>query len=100
FRDQDLLDAIQLGLEQSRAERRRQMELAELRQRFDSLTPRQRQVMTEVVAGLPNRSIAREFGTSEATIKLQRAQAMQKMRAGSLVELVRFAARLSEARVT
>jgi FixJ family two-component response regulator len=95
FRDQDLLDAIQLGLDQSRAERREQAELSELRLRYDSLTPRERQVMAEVVAGLPNRKIAAEFGTSEATIKLQRSQVMQKMRAGSVAELVRLAARLS-----
>ena len=95
FRDQDLLDAIQLGLEQSGAERRDHAELAELRQRYDSLTPRERQVMARVVAGLPNRKIAAEFGTSEATIKLQRGQVMQKMQAGSLAELVRLAARLS-----
>jgi FixJ family two-component response regulator len=98
FRDQDLLDAIQDGLERSRAERLEQAELTELRLRFDSLTPRERQVMAEVVAGLPNKKIAAEFGTSEATIKLQRGQVMQKMRAGSLAELVRLAARLSPAR--
>ncbi|MFI5315196.1 MAG: response regulator transcription factor [Myxococcota bacterium] len=95
FRDQDLLDAIQQGLERSRGERREQAELSELRQRRESLTPRERQVMAAVVGGLPNKKIAAEFGTSEATIKLQRGQVMQKMRAGSLPELVRLAARLS-----
>ena len=100
FRDQDLLDAIQEGLRQSWAQRQEQAELAELRQRFDSLTPRERQVMAEVVAGLPNKKIAAEFGTSEATVKLQRAQVMQKMRASSVAELVRLAARLSSGRDT
>jgi FixJ family two-component response regulator len=98
FRDQDLLDAIQRGLEQSRAEHLEQLELAELMERYESLTPRECQVMAEVVAGLPNKKIAAEFGTSEATIKLQRSQVMQKMRAGSLAELVRLAARLSGGR--
>jgi len=95
FRDQDLLDAIQHGLERSRSERREQTELAELRQRFESLTPRERQVMAEVVAGLPNKKIAAGLGTSEATIKLHRGQVMQKMRVGSLAELVRIAERLA-----
>ena len=95
FRDQDLLDAIQQALEQSRAMRRQQAELAELRERFGSLTPRERQVMVEVVAGLPNRQIGTQLGTSEATIKLHRGQVMQKMRAGSLAELVRIAERLA-----
>jgi len=95
FRDQDLLDAIQQALERSRAEQRQRGELVELRRRFDSLTPRERQVMVEVVAGLPNKKIAAGLGTSEATIKLHRGQVMQKMRAGSLAELVRIAERLA-----
>jgi FixJ family two-component response regulator len=94
-RDQDLLDAIQQGLERSRAERREQRELAELRERFDSLTPRERQVMAEVVAGLPNKKIAVGLGTTEATIKLHRGQVMQKMKSASLPDLVRIAARLA-----
>jgi FixJ family two-component response regulator len=94
-RDQDLLDAIQHGLERSRAERRQRREIAEIRQRFDSLTPRERQVMAEVVAGHPNKRIAAELGTTEATIKLHRGQVMQKMKSGSLPELVRIAARLA-----
>jgi FixJ family two-component response regulator len=94
-RDQDLLDAIQQGLERSRSERRARRELADLRQRFDSLTPRERQVMSEVVAGLPNKKIAAELGTTEATIKLHRGQVMQKMRSNSLADLVRIAARLA-----
>jgi FixJ family two-component response regulator len=95
FRDQELLDAIQQALEQSRSERRQQTELVELRQRFDTLTPREQQVMGRVVAGLPNKKIAAELGTSEATVKLHRGQVMQKMRAASLPELVRIAERLA-----
>jgi FixJ family two-component response regulator len=94
FRDQELLDAIQQALERSRSERRVEAELVELRQRFESLTPREQQVMGGVVAGLPNKKIAAELGTSEATIKLHRGQVMQKMRAASLPELVRIAERL------
>ena len=95
FRDQELLDAIQQALARSRAERRQQTELTELRRRFDSLTRREREVMAKVVAGLPNRRIAAELGTTEATIKLHRGQVMQKMRAESLAELVRIAERLA-----
>jgi len=95
FRGQDLLDAIHHALEQSRSERRQQMELAELRQRFDSLTPREQQVMGGVVAGLPNKEIAVELGTSEATVKLHRGHVMQKLGAASLPELVRIADRLA-----
>jgi FixJ family two-component response regulator len=95
FRDQELLDAIQQALERSHSERRQQTELVELRQRFDTLTPREQQVMGRVVAGLPNKKIAAELGTSEATVKLHRGQVMQKMRAASLPELVRIAERLA-----
>jgi FixJ family two-component response regulator len=95
FRDQDLLDAIAQALARSRSERRHEMELAELRSRYDSLTRRERQVMSQVVAGLPNKQIAAGLGTSEATIKLHRGQVMHKMQAGSLAELVRLAARLA-----
>ncbi len=97
FRDQDLLDAIHQALERSRLERRQQAELSELRRCFESLTPRERQVMLEVIAGHSNKTIAAELGTSEATIKLHRGQVMQKMRAGSLAELVRIAERLASA---
>jgi len=95
FRDQELLDSIQQALERSRSERRREAELLELRQRFDSLTPREQQVMSGVVAGLPNKMVAAELGTSEATVKLHRGQVMQKMRVASLPDLVRIAERLA-----
>ncbi len=94
FRNQDLLDAIQEAIERDRAARHERAEMAGLRRRFDSLTPRQRQVMGLVVAGLLNKLIAVELGTSDVTIKVHRGQLMRKMRAKSLPELVRMADKL------
>ncbi|MFY9988749.1 MAG: response regulator transcription factor [Chthoniobacterales bacterium] len=94
FRDQDLLDAIQEALDRSRKAREQQAVTDELRRRFASLTPREREVMERVVAGLLNKQIGAELGTSETTVKIQRHQVMEKMGAGSLPELVRMADRL------
>jgi FixJ family two-component response regulator len=94
FRDQDLLDAIQEALDRSRKAREQQAATEDLRRRFGSLTPREREVMGRVVAGLLNKQIGAELGTSETTVKIQRHQVMEKMGAGSLPELVRMADRL------
>jgi FixJ family two-component response regulator len=94
FRDQDLLDAIQQALERSRKAREQQAATKELRQRFGMLTPREREVMERVVAGLLNKQIGAELRTSETTVKIHRHQVMEKMGAGSLPELVRMADRL------
>jgi len=94
FRDQDLLDAIQKAVERDRGRRVQKTELSEARRRFDSLTPREREVMTLVVAGNPNKQIAAELGTSETTAKVHRGQVMKKMQVQSLPDLVRIAERL------
>jgi len=94
FRDQDLLDAIQQALERDRKARDQRAAIVLLRSRFESLTPREREVMVRVVAGLLNKQIGGELGTSETTVKIHRHQVMEKMGAGSLAELVRMADRL------
>jgi len=91
FRDQDLLDAIQQALERDRVARAQRTEMAELRERFDALTPRERDVFGLVVTGLQNKQVAAALGTSAITIKRHRAQVMHKMRVTSLAELVRIA---------
>jgi FixJ family two-component response regulator len=94
FRDQDLLDAIHVALERDRAKRKQEAEIAILRQRWESLTPREREVLPLVVSGLLNKKIAGEIGTSETTVKVHRGQLMRKMGADSLAELVRLAERI------
>ena len=97
FRDQDLLDAIQLGLARDRAWLDNQKALAALRARFETLTPREREVMALVVAGLLNKQIAYEIGISEITVKVHRGQVMRKMKAASLPDLARMADKLNSA---
>ena len=94
FRAQDLLDGIRSAIERDRAERGDRHELTELRRRYASLTPRERDVLRGVVAGQLNKQIAGELGTSEVTVKEQRGHGMHKMQARSVAELVRFASRL------
>ena len=94
FRDQDLIDAVQRSLNRDRLAREKQRELTELRQRYDTLSDRERAVMDLVVSGMLNKQIAAELGASETTIKIHRGHVMQKMQAGSLPELVRMADRV------
>ena len=95
FREQQLLDAIQRALAHARLERQRLAEDAAWRRRYESLTPREREVMAHVVAGLLNKQIAAKLRMSEVTVKVHRSRVMQKMDVASLPDLVRAAERLS-----
>jgi FixJ family two-component response regulator len=97
FRDQELLDAIQTALERDRARREQEQTVAALRRDFESLTPREREVMAHVVSGRLNKQIAADLGLSEITVKVHRGNVMRKMHARSLADLVRMADRLSRA---
>ena len=95
FRAQDLIDAVRHAIERHRVVGQERKEISELQERYGALTPRERDVMAGIVEGLRNKEIASALGTREATVKEQRAQVLQKMRVGSVAELVRIAARLS-----
>jgi FixJ family two-component response regulator len=96
FRDQDLLDAIYLGIERDRSRRQASAVVAVLRGHFASLTARERQVMLQVASGRPNKQIAAELKLSEVTVKVHRRHVMRKMKARSLADLVRMADKLSD----
>jgi FixJ family two-component response regulator len=94
FRDQDLLDAIQIGLSRDRAWRENEKALADLRKRFASLSPREREIMVQVARGRLSKQIAHDIGIAEATVKVHRSRAMQKLKASSLPELGQMADKL------
>jgi FixJ family two-component response regulator len=94
FREEELLEAIQRGIKQSRAVRQHAAVMRILQKRYALLTPREREVFPQVTSGLPNKQIAAQLGASEKTIKVHRGQVMQKMKAESLADLIRMAAKL------
>ena len=94
FRDQELLDAIHKAVNRDRERRQQRSEVTQLRERYEGLTPREREVLALVIQGLLNKQIAAELGTSETTVKIHRGQVMRKMQAESLPDLVRMAERI------
>lgn len=94
FRDQDLLDAIQVALQLDRTRRQREAEIGVLRERFESLTQREREVVRLVTSGILNKQIAAEIGITENTVKVHRSRAMEKMQAQSLADLVKMVEQL------
>jgi FixJ family two-component response regulator len=98
FRDEDLLDAIQQALELDRVTRRQQAQLADVHDRYESLTPREREIMGLVVSGKLNKQVAAQLGLSEITVKVHRGQIMHKMQADSFADLVRMSEKLDMAR--
>jgi FixJ family two-component response regulator len=95
FRDQDLLDAIQVGLARDRARREREKSLAALRERFDRLSPREREIMLQITQGRLSKQIAADIGLAEGTVKVHRSRLMRKMKAASLPDLSRMADKLT-----
>ena len=93
-RDQDLLDAVRIALERDRARREQEKEVMIVQRRFDSLTSREREVISMVVSGMLNKQIADQLGTAESTVKVQRSRAIEKMHAESLVDLIRMIEKL------
>ncbi len=91
FHDDELIEAVRLALDRNRRERSQRAEIEELRKRFESLTPREREVLAWVISGRPNRQIAHELGTSEITVKVHRGNMMRKMEASSVPSLLRMA---------
>jgi RNA polymerase sigma factor (sigma-70 family) len=94
FRDQDLLDAIRVALEKDRARREQEKDVKEIQRRFDSLSPREQEVISLVVSGMLNKQIADALGTAENTVKVHRSRAMEKMQSQSLADLVRMIEKL------
>ena len=94
FRDQELVDAIQLGLSRDRARRENQKALAALRERFESLSPREREIMVQVARGRLSKQIAGDIGISEPTVKVHRSRAMRKMKTRTVPEFCQLAAKL------
>jgi RNA polymerase sigma factor (sigma-70 family) len=96
FSDQDLLEAIRIALERHRNRHEQGQQVAKLRRRFESLTPREREVTSMVVSGMSNKQISGQLGTSENTVKVHRSRAMEKMQARSLPDLVRMMDQLKD----
>ena len=94
FRDQDLLDAVRIALEKDRERRERKKEVSDLKERYNSLTPREQEVISMVVSGMLNKQIADQLGTAENTVKVHRSRAMEKMHAQSVAELVKMLGKL------
>jgi len=94
FRDQDLLDAIDIALQKDRSTREQEKEITDLKKRFNSLTPREQEVIFLVVSGMLNKQIADHLGTAENTVKVHRSRAMKKMQAQSAIDLARMIEKL------